>query len=182
MTDNKYDHIAANDVIDYLWALLRAEGVMTEGDYIVAEYALPLVPIVPIQDEPEMANQLGGKPYLVYDYYTHPAHATEWWRRRDELIFSIYCNDVNKIFEIANLMQDKFQAMDESAQALNKYMGPSNIFTFHKIELLGFETYKPAVSEGGRTIGEATVCYEYVRDLPYQPTNLLVGDLMSPHG
>ncbi len=174
---NKYSKSAFNDVIDYIWAQLQNEGLFNAADYYIGEYNLPLVPIVPVQDQPTLANQLEELPYIVFDYYTFPnAAASEWWRRTDELHLNVFCTDLDKIVEIGNFLEDKFKKMDESAAELNAFVGPSSPFVFHCTRLLSFETYRPTNQEGGRTVGEAILTYEYVRDPHYTQMNLLISD------
>jgi len=174
---SKYARSAVAEILDYLWWQLQVEGIFNPADYFIGEYSLGLVPIVPVQDQPELANQLGSLPYIVWDHYTTPTNArTEWWRRRGEIHLNVYSPDVSEIISIGEFLEDKFKKMDESARDINDFIGPQNPFIFHCVEFMSFETYRPAKSEGGRTVGEAIISYEYVRDEKIEPTNLLFVD------
>lgn len=174
---SKYSESAFNTVLAYLWHELKNEQVMNPADYRIDKYNLDFIPILPVQDEPQAANQLDHLPYIVYDIATYPVKpGDDWWRRADEITLKIHCPDENKIYEIGNFLQDKFHKMDESAQAIQRFAGPLNVFTFHCTELISFEVYRPASSEDGRKIGDCIISYEYTRDQPISPIYLYVSD------
>jgi hypothetical protein len=162
---SKYELSAHYEVIKYLWQELKTEGLMLANDYKTTEFPAGIMPIVPVQDQPQLANAVGTKPYIVYDFYRYPAGGDNYWTKREELTFNIYCPDINKIYAIGNLITEKFHRMDLSAAALNKFVGPTSTFIFHCSEIQDFQTYLATRSEGGRDIGEITVCYDYTRDL-----------------
>jgi hypothetical protein len=155
------DH-AVNDLVDFVWTGLVADGLLTASDYTYE--STPLVPFMPIQDQPEFSNRFGDSPYFIYTVTSLPVIGDDWWRMRDEVVFTIVCPDPDKIAELAAWMRDKLRRMDESARLLNAF-GGSGKFNFHNIYFMYSGIDQEARNEAGRIEGEAAFCMEYVRYL-----------------
>lgn len=162
---SKWDHVAAYDIIGYLWDQLIAEEVLDANDYFAPSFGDVIRAIIPVQELPELQNELGDVPYIIYDTMTLPTYTDEWWINRDEYIFTIYSTDVNKVNEIKNFITDKFRKMDKSASELNASIGNEAPFRFLCIELITASVSGETEDEGGRVFGEIIISADYVRDL-----------------
>ena len=65
-----YNGSAIYDINNYIWSHLLWSGVLKASDYVVPAHGLTpesvIVPIIPVQESAEVANQLGAAPYMVY--------------------------------------------------------------------------------------------------------------------
>jgi hypothetical protein len=157
------DH-AVNDIVDYVWDGLVSAGILDPYDYLYE--SAPLVPFIPVQDQPEFVNRFGNSPYFIYNVTELPAdEAQEWWRMRDEIVFTIVCPDIVKIREIFGWMRDRLRRYDESARLINSYSGLSGKFNYHTSYLMYSQIEDEARNEAGRVEGEIAFCVEYVRYL-----------------
>ena len=160
-----YNADASQDIIKFIWGKLQSTGVMTASDYVL-ESGTTIVPIVPVQEIPEMANQLKDKPYIVYtlssaDNYTESL----WVRQRDSIQFMIFSQNVNKIIAIKNVMADFLRRKDDSARLINATGGLSGKYNFHCIYLMKSDVSGETTDEAGRMTGEVIIDYDYVRYL-----------------
>jgi hypothetical protein len=164
MTD--YKTSAHNDVNKYLWSRLTSSGVLTASNYFAAEFGMTLVPIVPIQEVPELANHIDDNPYIVYSVMTTPSDAgnfDEWWFERDELTFAIYAPNVAKLQEITNCIKASFRRQDQTARLIEATPGISGLFYFYSGSIDWAEISGEATQESGRAVAEIQVCYNYSR-------------------
>ena len=68
--------LAVYDANKYLWSKLISSGVVTAAQYHAPDLGITIIPIIPIQEVPELANHLDDKAYLVYDLTTGPCIVT----------------------------------------------------------------------------------------------------------
>ena len=161
-----YNVDASQDVIKFIWGKLQAAGVMTASDYTLANEGITVVPFIPVQEQPELYNQLADKPYIVYTTSSvDGTNDTDWWRSRDSIQFMIFCPDVTKIIAIKNVMVDYLRKFDETAQEINKTAGLSGKYNFHCVYVTKPEVSGETTDEGGRSTGEVIIDYTYVRYL-----------------
>jgi hypothetical protein len=161
-----YNVDASQDIIKFIWGKLQAAGVMTASDYALAGAGITIIPFIPVQEQPELANQLAEKPYIVYTTSSvDGTNDTDWWRSRDSIQFMIYCPNVQKIIEIKNVMVDFLRRFDESAQAINKTAGLSGKYNYHCVYVMKTDISGEADDEFGRSTGEVIIDYTYVRYL-----------------
>ena len=157
---------ASQDIIKYTWEKLKAAGVMTASNYTIAEFGGQIMPIAPVQEMPEFANRFGDHPYIIYEVMTGTApDGDDWWKLRDEITFTIYCTDYDKITSIKNVMVDYFRRMDESARLVNSQSGLSGKFNFLCTTIMGIVMSGESEQENSRQTGEVTIGYDYVRYL-----------------
>jgi hypothetical protein len=164
-----YTYSAAYDVISYIWDGLTSKNILNPSLYIVStgpSTSYPVVPIIPVQEVPEVANHLGSNLYMVYEYSMlgqSIADIDNWMISRDEIVFSIYSQDQLKIMEIINFFSDTFRRADLSAHDINLFSGITGKFHFYTTNLISSAAAVPVDSEGGRMIGEVIIGYDYAR-------------------
>lgn len=166
----QYKRTAAYDVINYLWARLTATGVLDETDYFIEEFGTEVVPIIPVQNQPEFANILGELPYLVYEYILKPSFTDNIFTAEESLIFTIYCPDQGRIMEIFRVISEAFRALDESAKRLQASPTTSGKYFFNWTTVDGFELSGESDSESGRGTGEAVITYSFGELMNYDGT------------
>lgn len=160
-----YNTDASQDLVKFIWAKLQSAGVMVASDYVL-ENGPTIIPIVPVQELPEMANQFRDKPYIVYTISSNDNLAdTMWMRQRDSAQFMIFSQDVNNIIAIKNVMLDFLRRYDDSAQLINKTSGLSGKYNFHCVYVMKTEVSGETTDEAGRMTGEVIIDYTYVRYL-----------------
>lgn len=158
----RYNRIPAYDVIAYLWNELQAAEILDATDYYVDDFEAELIPIVPVQDLPQMRNYLGDKPYLVYEVLSLPIKDGNWFIKQEQILFTVYSPSFNKLVEICTLAEDALNRLAETGDDITQYMNSE--FTFHCFETQ-YDISGPTDSEGGRMYADITTIYEYTRDL-----------------
>jgi len=142
MTAN-YKLDAMLELRKFLWKRLTEVGVFDDDDYWSDNVAENLVPIIPVQQLPEMNQFLSGKKHIVYDKIGM-SYGENWLVCCEQILFSLYSTEVSDINEIRNFMTDEFRRMDESAKDVNKWNGLSNKFKFHSIYLADISPTAPS--------------------------------------
>lgn len=142
MTAN-YKLDAMLELRKFLWKRLTEVGVFDDDDYWSDNVAENLVPIIPVQQLPEMNQFLSGKKHIVYDKIGM-SYDENWLVCCEQILFSLYSTEVSDINEIRNFMTDEFRRMDESAKDVNKWNGLSNKFKFHSIYLADISPTAPS--------------------------------------
>lgn len=153
----------------YTWALLKANDGATwsENNYG------GLVPIVPLQDEPELEDFPG--PHIVYGY-TIDTSRDLFVLKSGTMTFAIYDDNFRRLGKTINILETAFGRYDESARDVNAYttfaMGgtvptqPGNLLgiRFGTIRIGFVEGGTPETEEGGRQVGLVNIRYEYIPD------------------
>lgn len=117
----------------YLWAKLKAAEIFNEDDYWSDVVGENIVPIIPVQQVPEMNQFLSGRDHIIYDKIG-VSYDTLWLICNEQILFTLYSTDISKINEFKNFMIDEFRRMDESAKDVNIFPGfDSAHFKFHSI-------------------------------------------------
>ncbi len=106
MTDYKADVMI--DLRKYLWSELKANDIFVDTDYYSDNIGQEIVPIIPVQQSPEMNQFLSGKKHIVYDKIGL-SYEENWAICCEQILFTIYSTDVSEINEIRNLMTDLFR-------------------------------------------------------------------------
>ena len=96
----RYNRLPAYDVIAYLWNELKDTEILDPTDYYVDDFEAELIPIVPVQDLPQMRNYLGDKAYLVYEVLSLPVKDGNWFIKQEQILFTVYSPSFNKLVEI----------------------------------------------------------------------------------
>lgn len=131
----------------YLWAQLKSAGMFNQNDYYSDNLGSEIIPIVPVQQLPEMDQFLNGKKHIVYDKIGL-SYEENWLICCEKVLFTIYSTDVTEIYEIRNLMTDLFRRMDESANDVNN-SNTSNKLIFHNVMIVETTPIDPSAELQG---------------------------------
>ena len=131
MTAN-YQLDAMIELRKFLWNELVDRRIFDEEDYWSDNLNENLIPIIPVQQSPEMNQFLSGKKHIVYDKIG-TSYEDNWMICNEQILFTIYSTNFSEINEIRNFMTDQFRRMDESARDINYWSGLSDKFKFHSV-------------------------------------------------
>lgn len=123
-----------------------------------------LVPILPIEDEPQIAD--AQKTYIIYGY-SENNDARNYEVRRGVVAFNIKARRIGQLGEITNTLSRAFENCDISAAQVNAWSSAytGNIFhgiRFGTIETIYVEGGIPETDEGGPLHGLVNVAYEAI--------------------
>lgn len=142
MTNYKID--ALFELRKYLWdALVNLEIFDPEDYYSDNINSKTIIPIIPVQQSPEMGQFLSGKKHIVYDKISS-TYDTNWLICQEQFLYTIYATDYTDITEIRNVFTDLFRRMDESARDVNYYDVISDKIKFHTIYISDISPTAPS--------------------------------------
>ena len=124
MTAN-YKLDAMLELRKYFWKELYTRDIFDENDYWSDNLNENIIPIIPVQQAPELNQFLSGKKHIVYDKIGM-SYEDNWLICCEQILFTVYSTSVADINEIRNYMTDEFRRMDESARDINKWAGLSD--------------------------------------------------------
>jgi len=127
----------------FLWSKLLSAGIFDNEEYYSDNLAETIVPIIPVQQAPEMNQFLSGKKHIVYDKIG-TSYEDNWMVCCEQILFTIYSTDFLEINEIRNFMMDEFRRMDDSARDVNRYSGLSDKFKFYSIFIADISPTEPS--------------------------------------
>jgi hypothetical protein len=159
-TDYKLD--AVLEVRKYLWDQILTIGILEENDYYSDNIGEAIVPIIPVQQAPELNQFLSGKPHLVYDKIGM-SYEDNWAICCEQVLFTIYSTDVSQINQIRNFMTDLFRRMDESAKDINLWSGVSDKFKFYSIFISEISPTSPSEELQGFLSADVILEIKYAR-------------------
>ena len=162
MTDYKADVML--DLRKYLWSQLKSNNIFTATDYYSDNIGQEIVPIIPVQQSPEMNQFLSGKKHIVYDKIGL-SYEDNWAICCEQILFTIYSTDVSEINEIRNLMTDLFRRMDDSARDTTIYSGSSSKFKFYSIFVADISPTSPSEELAGFLSADVILEVKYARHL-----------------
>jgi hypothetical protein len=113
-----YNIDAMYEIRKHLWQELLANNLFNIEDYYSDNIGEEIIPIIPVQQQPELNQFLSGKTHIVYDKIGL-SYEENWMICCEKMMFTIYSTDFSEINQIRNLMLDVFRRMDESAKDLN---------------------------------------------------------------
>lgn len=163
MTVN-YKLDAINELRKYLWSELVNAGIFNAGEYYSDNLGDTLVPIIPVQQVPELNQFLSGKKHLVYDKIGL-SYEENWMICTEQTLFTVYATDVFEINEIRNFMTDLFRRMDESARDINRWNGLSDKFKFYTIYIADMSPTSPSEELKGFLSADVVLEIKYSRNL-----------------
>jgi hypothetical protein len=145
----------------YAWDLLDHNTDLTTITNSTGEQ---LIPIVPLGEEPELADS--KQAYLVYGYVENPATVTKEIKR-GTISFRIVARTFGQLGEITNVLARAFENQDRSAANVNLWSGAYPNGALHGIKFTTLDvTYveggDAATSEGGPVEGLVNVGYNYI--------------------
>ena len=131
------------EIRKFLWAELLEAKIFDEDDYYSDNVGSAIVPIIPVQQSPEMNQFLSGKKHIIYDKIGL-SYEDNWLICCEQILFTVYSTDVSEINEIRNFMTDLFRRMDDSAKDLNRFEKLNNKFKFHSIFIADISPTEPS--------------------------------------
>ena len=146
----------------YLWSKLVAAEIFDPNNYYADNLSETLIPIIPVQQSPEMNQFLSGKKHIVYDKIGM-SYKDNWLICCEQILFTIYSTDILDIVEIRNFMTDEFRRMDESGKDVNKWSSLSNKFKFHSIFIADISPTKPSEEIQGFLATDVILEIQYSR-------------------
>lgn len=142
MTNYKTD--ALFELRKYLWDVLVNLEIFDPEDYYSDNVnSKVIIPLLPVQQSPEMAQFLSGKKHIVYDKIS-TSYDTNWLICNEQFLFTIYATGYDEITEIRNVFIDLFRRMDDSARDVNYYEHLSDKFKFHTIYISDISPTAPS--------------------------------------
>lgn len=161
MIDYKID--AMYEIRKHLWQELQANGLMDADDYYSDNLNKSIVPIIPVQQSPEMNQFLSGKTHIVYDKMGS-SYEDNWMICCEKLSFTIYSVDYSEINSIRNMMIDVFRRMDDSARDLNSSKTTDKII-FYSTNILDMSPTDPSEDLAGFLSADVILEVKYSRVL-----------------
>ena len=161
MTPN-YKLDAMMEVRKFLWKRLVEVGIFDETEYYSDNMSEYIIPIVPVQQQPEMNQFLNGKKHIVYDK-VGMSYEDNWMICCEQIIFTLYSTDILDIVEIRNFMTDEFRRMDLSARDVNRWTGLSNKFKFYSVYISDISPTEPSEELQGFLASDITLEIKYSR-------------------
>ena len=131
----------------FLWTQLKLSGLFDQEDYYSDNFGSEIIPIIPVQQLPEMDQFLSGKKHIVYDKIGL-SYEENWLICCEKVLFTIYSTDITEIYEIRNLMTDLFRRMDESAKDVNS-LKTTNKLIFHNVMIVETTPIEPSLELQG---------------------------------
>lgn len=148
----------------FLWNELVSNYILDPDDYRPDEFTKSIVPIVPIQEIPEMNNLISNKPYIVYDYDVI-GNEDMWWISQERMIYTIISNSVSEVSRLSEFLVDLFRRKDLSGKDMQSYNTESEIIKFYSICLESVSSPEPFDVESGRMAGTVEITYKYSREV-----------------
>lgn len=161
MTAN-YKLDAMFEIRKYLWNNLCSYGIFDPDDYYSDSLNETIIPIIPVQQSPEMSHFLSGKKHIIYDK-VGMSYEDNWLICCEQILFTIYSTDVSEIAEIRNLMTDLFRRMDDSARDVNRSDNINDKFKFHSIFVADISPTAPSEELQGFLSADITLEVKYSR-------------------
>lgn len=145
----------------YAWALLKAN----EPDTWDEEKYGGLVPIVPLNEEPELSEYPG--PRIIYEF-SNQETGSMYFRGRGSMTFAIRDHNYRRLTRTMNILQEALGRFDESARDVNDYSerlkaatGTDFDISFGHIRTSFAESGTPEEEEGGMMVGIVNVSHSY---------------------
>jgi len=147
----------------YLWKELYTRNIFDEDDYWSDNLNENIIPIIPVQQAPELNQFMSGKKHIVYDKIGM-SYDDNWLICCEQILFTVYSTSVADINEIRNYMTDEFRRMDESARDINRWTGLSDMFKFHSIHIADISPTAQSEELQGFFSSEIILEIKYSRD------------------
>lgn len=160
MANYKLD--AVFEMRKYLWDALVTEGIFVEKNYYSDNIGDNIIPIIPVQQSPEMNQFLSGKKHIVYDKIGM-SYDEMWLVCNEQVLFTIYGTDYSEVNEIKNFMIDLFRRMDETAKDLNQG-GINTKFKFHSVYIADASPTAPSEELKGFLASDLVLEVKYSRE------------------
>jgi hypothetical protein len=141
MTDYNID--AMFELRKFFWKRLKEENIFNSSNYYSDNINAEIIPIIPVQQSPEMNQFLSGKKHMVYDKIGM-SFEENWMVSCEQILFTIYSTEISDINEIRNFMADEFRRMDESAKDIRNSGVISDKIKFHSVFIADISPISPS--------------------------------------
>lgn len=152
---------AMYEVRKHLWNQLVLNNILDPNNYYSDNLGETIVPIIPVQQSPEMNQFLSGKTHIVYDKMGS-TYEENWMICCEKISFTIYSTDFAEINIIRNMMIDVFRRMDESARDLNQSKSTNKII-FYNTMILEMSPTEPSTELAGFLAADVILEVKYSR-------------------
>lgn len=148
-------------LIDYAFAVLQRNDPDTWNKSLYGG----LVPIVPLNEEPELSEFDG--PRIIYDF-TNTETGTMYFKGRGTVTFAIRDHNYRRMTRAMNILTESFGRFDESAHDVNEFIelnkaqtGVDFNLSFGHIRVPFAESGTPETEEGGMMVGIVNIAFDY---------------------
>jgi len=148
----------------FLWGKLVEYNIFIPEDYYSDNLGTEIVPIIPIQQSPELSQFLSGKKHIVYDKIGM-SYDDIWQICTEQILFTVYSSEILDIVEIRNFMTDEFRRMDLSARDVNRFATISDKIKFHSIYISDMSPTAPSEELKGFLATDIVLEVKYSRML-----------------
>jgi hypothetical protein len=159
MTNYSID--AMYEIRRHLWEELVSNSIIDPESYYADNLQESFIPIIPVQQSPELNQFLSGKTHIVYDKIG-ATYEENWMICCEKLSFTIYSTDYSEINAIRNMMIDVFRRMDDSARDLNRSKSTDKII-FHNTLILEMSPTEPSQELAGFLSADVILEVKYSR-------------------
>jgi hypothetical protein len=156
-----YNIDAMYEIRRHLWQELQDNNLLDSQSYYSDSLGESIIPIIPVQQAPEMNQFLSGKTHIVYDKIG-ATYEENWMICCEKLSFTIYSTDYAEINSIRNMMIDVFRRMDDSARDLNRSRLTDKII-FHNTLILEMSPTEPSTELLGFLSADVILEVKYSR-------------------
>jgi hypothetical protein len=156
-----YSIDAMYEIRKHLWQELQLNNLVDPNSYYSDNLGETIIPIIPVQQAPEMNQFLSGKTHIVYDKIG-TSYEENWMICCEKLSFTIYSVDYSEINSIRNMMLDVFRRMDDSAKDLNRSKSTDKII-FHNTMIVDMSPTEPSEELAGFLSADVILEVKYSR-------------------
>jgi len=157
-----YKSDAMFELRKYLWAKLAEKEIFNPNEYYSDNLDETIIPILPVQQAPEMNQFLSGKKHIVYDKIGM-SYEDNWLICCEQILFTIYSTELLDIVEIRNFLTDEFRRMDDSAKDINHWNNLSDKYKFHSIFIADISPTEPSQELQGFLAADVILEVKYSR-------------------
>jgi hypothetical protein len=152
---------AMYEIRKHLWQELLSNNIIDQNAYYSDNLGESIIPIIPVQQAPEMNQFLSGKTHIVYDKIGS-TYEENWMICCEKISFTIYSVDFAEINIIRNMMVDVFRRMDDSAKDLNRSRSTDKLI-FHNTLILEMSPTEPSTELAGFLAADVILEVKYSR-------------------
>lgn len=152
---------AMYEIRKHLWQELLSNNIIDQNAYYSDNLGESIIPIIPVQQAPEMNQFLSGKTHIVYDKIGS-TYEENWMICCEKISFTIYSVDFAEINIIRNMMIDVFRRMDDSAKDLNRSRSTDKLI-FHNTLILEMSPTEPSTELAGFLAADVILEVKYSR-------------------
>jgi hypothetical protein len=156
-----YNIDAMYEIRKHLWRELQLNNMLDPNSYYSDNLGEAIIPIIPVQQAPEMSQFLSGKTHIVYDKIGS-TYEENWMICCEKISFTIYSVDHAEINAIRNMMMDVFRRMDDSARDLNNSRSTNKII-FHNTMIVDMSPTEPSEELAGFLAADIILEVKYSR-------------------